>query len=75
MVNKIPKIEELLLNEYNRALDLRNLSKSRIMTYRALSIGTSFTLIGTVLTAQTLAIGIYNNCIVCIGINDQPILP
>ncbi len=59
MVNKIPKIEELLLNEYNRALDLRNLSKSRIMTYRALSIGTSFTLIGTVLTAQTLAIGIY----------------
>lgn len=58
-MKKIPKIEELLLNEYNRALDLRNLNKSRIMTFRALSLGTSFTLIGTVLTAQALAIGIY----------------
>ena len=58
-MNRIPKIEELLLNEYNQALDLRNLNKSKIMAFRALSIGTSFTLIGTVLTAQVLAIGIY----------------
>ena len=58
-MNRIPKIEELLLNEYNQALDLRNLNKSKIMTFRALSIGTSFTLIGAVLTAQVLAIGIY----------------
>jgi hypothetical protein len=55
----IPQIEDLLLNEYNRALDLRNLNKSRIMTFRGLSIGTSFTLIATIFTAPVFAIGIY----------------
>jgi len=63
----IPKIEDLLLNEYNRALDLRNLSKSRIMTFRGLSIGTSFTLVATIFAAPVFAIGIYILIVVIIS--------
>lgn len=55
----ISKIDNLLLNDYNKALDYKTSHMGRIIGFRAIFLGSSFTLLATILTVSVIEILVY----------------
>lgn len=55
----ISKIDNLLLNDYNKALDYKTSNMSRIIGFRSIFLGSSFTLLATIFTVSVIEIWVY----------------
>ena len=55
----ISQIDSLLLNEYNKALDYKTSHMGRIIGFRSIFLGSSFTLLATIFTVSVLEIWVY----------------
>jgi len=55
----ISKIDNLLLNDYNKALDYKTSHMGRIIGFRSIFLGSSFTLLATIFTVSVIEIWVY----------------